>query len=76
VHLKIFSENKNKQIFREAFNEIGLKVPNIETSLLDKKSQNKNSPRSEDNNETNKETNLTDLSDIIGLMGGGEAVSI
>ncbi len=73
VHLKIFSENKNKQIFREAFSTEGLKMPNLETSLSDKKIKRSKNTRSEDNNKGSKEA---DISDIIGLMGGGETVQI
>lgn len=73
IHLKMLSESKNKQVFKEAFMGCSIKLPKLDFTLADKKTASKQSARSEDNNRGSKEA---DLSDIIGLMGGGEAIQI
>lgn len=73
IHLKMLSENKNRQVFKEAFTSCSIKLPKLDFTLADKKTSQKSSARSEDNNKGSKET---DLSDIIGLMGGGETIAI
>lgn len=73
IHLKMLSESKNKQVFKDAFTNCSIKLPKLDFTLSDKKSSQKQSVRSEDNNKGSKEA---DLSDIIGLMGGGETIQI
>lgn len=73
IHLKMLSESKNKQVFKDAFTSCAIKLPKLDFTLSDKKSSQKQSVRSEDNNKGSKEA---DLSDIIGLMGGGETIQI
>lgn len=73
VHLKIFSESKNKQIFKDAFASLSLELPTLDIGVASKPAKGQSETRSEDNNTTG---NRGDLSDIIGLMGGGETVEI
>jgi hypothetical protein len=73
IHLKMLNETKNKKILIDSFNELSLKVPKLETAIQEKSSPKSSNSKSEDNNKADA---TADLSDIIGLMGGGEAVQI
>jgi DNA polymerase III subunit gamma/tau len=73
IHLKMLNETKNKKILTDSFEECGLRIPKLETSLAEKKPSKSSRNKSEDNNNADA---TADLSDIIGLMGGGEAVQI
>ncbi len=68
AHLKTLQEAKCKQALLVAFNQSGLKKPQLKFKLADKPAQKKRSPQQAEDG--------GDISAIMDLMGGGEAVLI
>lgn len=77
MHIKMAEESKNKKLLLDAFTKIGLEAPktNLHLDRSNSKSSRKKAPQNS-SQEDNKPTAEADLSAIMGLMGGGEAVEI
>lgn len=73
MHHKIASESKNKKIISDSFTKLNFNPPVLELSVYSRQPKKTSlAPKSEP--EPQQES--SDFSDIISLMGGGEAVAI
>jgi DNA polymerase III subunit gamma/tau len=76
MHLKMIQESKNKQLLMQSFKDCGINLPSFEFSLASKRPSSKKSPESSTSPKANNDSDNSSFSDIISLMGGGEAVGV